>query len=69
MILLLLNLLSAGSFVLAFYFFLSYLQSLRTDNDQLIIQKKRSAVACLAIGLVLPKLWALFAYVNVISVP
>lgn len=69
MVILLLNLLSAGSFVLAFYFFLSYLQSLRTENDQSIIQKKRSAVACLAIGLILPKLWALFAYLNVMTLP
>ncbi|MFF2753006.1 hypothetical protein ACFVR1_04505 [Psychrobacillus sp. NPDC058041] len=65
------NLLGAGNWlgilstiliVLCFYFSLSFFQHLKTGEERLIKQSKFAAVFCLAMSLLIPALYSLFIY-------
>ncbi|MFS0636966.1 hypothetical protein AB1K84_13785 [Mesobacillus foraminis] len=57
-----LGILSAILMVLCFYFFLTFLQHLKAGEQRLIRQSKIAAVLCLAVSVLVPLLYNLYLY-------
>lgn len=48
--------------ILCFYFSLTFFQNLKSGDERIIKQSKLAAVICFAIGLLLPALYSLYLY-------
>jgi hypothetical protein len=57
-----LGILSMILIVLCLYFSLTFFQHLKSGDDRLIKQSKLAAVFCLALGLLIPALYSLYIY-------
>jgi hypothetical protein len=57
-----LGILSTILMVLCFYFTLTFFQHLKLGDERLIKQSKLAAVFCLALGLLIPALYSLYIY-------
>ena len=57
-----LGILSTILIVLTFYFSLTFFQHLKLDDERLIKQSKLAAVFCLALSLLIPALYSLYIY-------
>lgn len=65
------NLMGAGNWigilttiliVLCFYFTLTFFQYLKSGDERLVKQSKLAAVICLALGLLIPALYSVYIY-------
>ncbi|MEK5080570.1 hypothetical protein MKX73_16735 [Solibacillus sp. FSL W7-1436] len=53
--------------ITALYFTLSFFQHLKTDNDRLMTQSKWGAVISLAIALIVPAIYQIVVYYQVMN--